>query len=243
MATHSSIFAWKIPWIEEPGGLKSMWLQRVEHDWAHTSRHTNEVCQQKNGQLLSYPVLHKHAWPENGFLVLPFIVLWTILGNTFVNAILKQLILSVCSAELSLQYVGDHFDLNSTTETTSTCVLVMLILASCESQMLIVVFAGKLVEQRKHSDAATVLEQYAQVNSTLSSSLLLTPPRRTHTKSLFPICTLAIMKRRDCGYSGNPEIVFPLKVFHLAYLTWKSKFSISLLLLSRFSRVRLCATP
>ena len=24
MATHSSIFAWKIPWTEEPGGLKSM---------------------------------------------------------------------------------------------------------------------------------------------------------------------------------------------------------------------------
>ena len=26
MATHSSIFAWKIPWTEEPGGLKSMGL-------------------------------------------------------------------------------------------------------------------------------------------------------------------------------------------------------------------------
>ena len=24
MATHSSILAWKIPWIEEPGGLQSM---------------------------------------------------------------------------------------------------------------------------------------------------------------------------------------------------------------------------
>ena len=32
MATHSSILAWRIPWIEEPGGLQSMWLQRVEHD-------------------------------------------------------------------------------------------------------------------------------------------------------------------------------------------------------------------
>ena len=29
MATHSSILAWRIPWIEEPGGLQSMWLQRV----------------------------------------------------------------------------------------------------------------------------------------------------------------------------------------------------------------------
>ena len=34
MATHSSILAWKIPWTEEPGGLQSMGLQRVGHDWA-----------------------------------------------------------------------------------------------------------------------------------------------------------------------------------------------------------------
>ena len=29
MATHSSILAWKIPWMEEPGRLQSMGLQRV----------------------------------------------------------------------------------------------------------------------------------------------------------------------------------------------------------------------
>ena len=32
MATHSSILAWKIPWIEEPGGLQSIGSQRVGHD-------------------------------------------------------------------------------------------------------------------------------------------------------------------------------------------------------------------
>jgi len=31
MATHSSIFAWRIPWIEEPGGLHSMGSQGVGH--------------------------------------------------------------------------------------------------------------------------------------------------------------------------------------------------------------------
>ena len=31
MATHSSIFAWKIPGIKEPGGLLSIGLQRVGH--------------------------------------------------------------------------------------------------------------------------------------------------------------------------------------------------------------------
>ena len=31
MATHSSTLAWKIPWMEEPGRLQSMWSQRVGH--------------------------------------------------------------------------------------------------------------------------------------------------------------------------------------------------------------------
>ena len=33
MATHSSILAWRIPSIEEPGGLQSMGFQRVRHNW------------------------------------------------------------------------------------------------------------------------------------------------------------------------------------------------------------------
>ena len=32
MATHSSIFAWRIPWTAEPGGLQSMGSQRVGHN-------------------------------------------------------------------------------------------------------------------------------------------------------------------------------------------------------------------
>ena len=32
MATHSSILAWKIPWTEEPGKLRSMGPQRVRHN-------------------------------------------------------------------------------------------------------------------------------------------------------------------------------------------------------------------
>ena len=32
VATHSSILAWRIPWMEESGGLQSMGSQRVGHD-------------------------------------------------------------------------------------------------------------------------------------------------------------------------------------------------------------------
>ena len=33
MAVHFRILAWKIPWTEEPGGLQSIGLQKVGHDW------------------------------------------------------------------------------------------------------------------------------------------------------------------------------------------------------------------
>ena len=48
MATHASIFAWKIPWAEELGGLESMGSQRVVHDSTCTSTILLKVT---NGQL------------------------------------------------------------------------------------------------------------------------------------------------------------------------------------------------
>ena len=47
MTTHSSILAWRVPWTEEPGGLQSIGLQKIGHDWSdlacthiHTNAHT-----------------------------------------------------------------------------------------------------------------------------------------------------------------------------------------------------------
>ena len=34
MATHSSILAWRVPWLEDPGWLQSMGLQRIRQDRA-----------------------------------------------------------------------------------------------------------------------------------------------------------------------------------------------------------------
>ena len=38
MATHPSILTWRILWPEEPGGVQSMGLQRVGHNWACTHK-------------------------------------------------------------------------------------------------------------------------------------------------------------------------------------------------------------
>ena len=40
MATHSSVLAWRIPGTEEPGGLLSMGLHRVTHDWSNLAAAT-----------------------------------------------------------------------------------------------------------------------------------------------------------------------------------------------------------
>ena len=44
MATHSSVLAWRIPGTEEPGGLPSMGLHRVGHDWSDLTV-TAWICQ------------------------------------------------------------------------------------------------------------------------------------------------------------------------------------------------------
>ena len=41
MATHSSILAWRIPWTEEPGGLKFLEWQIVGHNWACMYTHVH----------------------------------------------------------------------------------------------------------------------------------------------------------------------------------------------------------
>ena len=43
MVTHSSILAWRIPWMEKPGRLQSMGLQRVGHDLATSLTHSLTV--------------------------------------------------------------------------------------------------------------------------------------------------------------------------------------------------------
>ena len=65
MPTHSSILAWRIPWMEEPGGLQSMGLQRVGYDWGGWtltgySQHltwcgccVNNCCHMENSSLVS----------------------------------------------------------------------------------------------------------------------------------------------------------------------------------------------
>ena len=46
MATHSNILAWRIPGTEEPGGLPSVGLHRVGHDWSDLAAAAISYCDQ-----------------------------------------------------------------------------------------------------------------------------------------------------------------------------------------------------
>ena len=61
MATHSRVLAWKIPSTEEPGGLQSMGLQRVRHDWA-----TNVPWSMPLRSYLQF--IWRDGWPHPSFL-------------------------------------------------------------------------------------------------------------------------------------------------------------------------------
>ena len=43
MATHSSVLAWRIPGMGEPGGLPSMGSHRVGHDWSNLAAAATDV--------------------------------------------------------------------------------------------------------------------------------------------------------------------------------------------------------
>ena len=43
MATHSSVLAWRIPGMAEPGGLPSVGSHRVGHDWSDLAAAAGEL--------------------------------------------------------------------------------------------------------------------------------------------------------------------------------------------------------
>ena len=72
MATHSSILAWKIPWMEEPGRLQSTGLQRAGHDWVTELNWHECNCV----VVWTFFDIALWDWNENW----PLLVLWSLLS-------------------------------------------------------------------------------------------------------------------------------------------------------------------
>ena len=62
MATHSSVLAWRIPGTGEPGGLLSLGLHRVGHDWSDLAVAVAIYCFQKSRQMVTAAMKLKDAY-------------------------------------------------------------------------------------------------------------------------------------------------------------------------------------
>ena len=68
MATHSSILAWRIPGTREPGGLPSMGLHEVGHDWSDLAAAAFlSECAQFKKMLMHFDldISHLGIYPED----------------------------------------------------------------------------------------------------------------------------------------------------------------------------------
>ena len=59
MATHSSILAWRIPWMEEPGGLQSMGSNELDMT---EQLHFHWLIDYQENQLRGMPLFDKLSW-------------------------------------------------------------------------------------------------------------------------------------------------------------------------------------
>ena len=63
MATHFSTLAWKIPWMEGPGGLQSMGSLGVGHDWSDlAAAAAAATCMQSTSWKMPGWMIHKLEW-------------------------------------------------------------------------------------------------------------------------------------------------------------------------------------
>ena len=88
MATHSSVLAWRIPGMGEPGGLPSMGSQRVEHDWQYPcARNAGDPSSipgsgRSTGEGIGYPP--QYSWPS---LVAQLVKNPPAMGETWVQSV------------------------------------------------------------------------------------------------------------------------------------------------------------
>ena len=62
MATHSSVLAWRIPGMEEPGGLPSMGSHRVGHNRSDLAAAANHINIRELGSIHPMRLFPEHFW-------------------------------------------------------------------------------------------------------------------------------------------------------------------------------------
>ena len=96
MATHSSVLAWRIPGMAEPGGLPSMGLHRVGHDLSDLAAVAAAmyICQSQS-QNLSLPTLSPGNY-KFVFYIRDSICLVSSFVSFYLDSTYKQYLYNIC---------------------------------------------------------------------------------------------------------------------------------------------------
>ena len=79
MVPHSSILAWEIPRTEEPGGLQSVRLQRVGHNWGANTHTQEETAENQHTRQTNGPVFERiSTWLHFINFHLGFLGVWSL---------------------------------------------------------------------------------------------------------------------------------------------------------------------
>ena len=133
MATHSNILAWKITWTEEPGGLQSMGLQRVGHDWATS---LSILCLIHNLTEFSWGIIW--AWHSHGIVswLCSVSLPWKLVSFNHLSTLINCVFLTNSTFQLNFK-ISFHWDiwssLFSTFEVCSVSIVIspLLFLTLC----------------------------------------------------------------------------------------------------------------
>ena len=68
MATYSSVLAWRIPGMGEPGGLPSMGSHRVRHDWSDLAAAAGVGWEAQEGENICIIMTDSHTAAPNTIL-------------------------------------------------------------------------------------------------------------------------------------------------------------------------------
>ena len=106
MATHSSVLAWRIPGIGEPGGLPSMGSLRVGHDWSNLAAAAAAAASRqllKEGSWTG----HGNSWTQDNFKSLLQEALCLKKLQSLLQYQMAHQTISTCCLVLSLQFCSN----------------------------------------------------------------------------------------------------------------------------------------
>ena len=112
ITTHSSVFAWRIPWTDEPGGLQFVESQRVRHNWATKQQMCININILKSRMRLGMELNQRRELLHSFFCLFLFLFFAMILFNKYRDDTFKTTTCVKHSISYWVRERAEHFSLS-----------------------------------------------------------------------------------------------------------------------------------